>query len=150
MKAARRRFLIDAGSAAAAWWLAPPAVAATIDERVPLVRQLSGDAPLRQGRIKLELPRIAENGHSVAAGVVDLAPGEAPRIEDLFLLSEKNPRPQIVHFHFGPRAGPATVSTRIRLAGSQRIVALARCADDSWWYDQAEVSVAEGACYEGE
>jgi sulfur-oxidizing protein SoxY len=48
------------------------------------------------------------------------------------------------------RGGPATVSTRIRLAGSQRIVALAHCADDSWWYDQAEVSVAEGACYEGE
>lgn len=150
MKTPRRRFLTDAGSAVAALWLAPPAGATTIEEVVPLARKLSGGAPLRQGRIRLELPRIAENGHSVAAGVVDLAPGEGPRVEDLFLLSEKNPRPQIVHIHFGPRAGPATVATRIRLAGSQRIVALARCADGSWWYDQAEVAVAEGACYEGE
>jgi sulfur-oxidizing protein SoxY len=69
-------------------------------------------------------------------------------VKAIHVLNEKNPQPNVIGIHLGPRAGRATVSTRIRLADSQRIIAVAEMSDGSFWSDEAEVVVTLAACVE--
>jgi sulfur-oxidizing protein SoxY len=70
----------------------------------------------------------------------------AEHVRTITLLSERNPRPVLATFHFGPRAGRAEVVTRVRLNGTQRVVAVAQLSDGSYWSASAEVEVTESAC----
>jgi sulfur-oxidizing protein SoxY len=122
------------------------ATEAQMDE---VIRALVGEAPLEQGKVKLELPSIVENGNTVPLTVsVDSPMTEAEHVESIHLFNQKNPQPFIAAFHLGPRAGKAQVSTRIRLADSQRLVAVARLNDGSFWSDSADVIVTLAACTE--
>ena len=138
--------------AAAGLGLAPfasPAVAspAAMEEAI---RSLVGDAVVTRGRVKLELPAIVENGNTVPLTVtVDSPMSEADHVTAIHIFNEKNPQPYVATFALGPRAGKAVASTRIRLADSQQVTAIARLSDGSLWSDSADVIVTLAACAEG-
>jgi sulfur-oxidizing protein SoxY len=113
------------------------------------IRTLIGEVPLQRGKIKLELPPIVENGKTVSLTVsVDSPMTEADHVESIHIFNQKNSQPFVAAFTLGPRAGKAKVSTRIRLADSQRVVAIARLNDGSVWSDGADIIVTLAACTE--
>ena len=93
------------------------------------MKAILGDAPLREGKVKLDMPPIAENGNAVPLTVsVDSPMTGAEHARSLHIFAEQNPLPNVAHFYLGPRAGKAQVSTRIRLAVPQFVVAVATVA----------------------
>jgi len=113
------------------------------------IRELIGEASLEPGKVKLELPSIVENGNTVPVTVsVESPMTEADHVESIHIFNQKNPQPYVAAFHLGPRAGKASVATRMRLADSQRIVAIARFSDGSFRSDSAEIIVTLAACTE--
>jgi sulfur-oxidizing protein SoxY len=113
-------------------------------------------APILQGRaalargVQLSLPILADNGYLVPVTVqVESVMTEASHVTHIYLLSQRNPATQIAVFHLGPWSGRAEISSRIRLAGSQAVVALARLSDGSFCYQSADVIVTESACVDG-
>jgi sulfur-oxidizing protein SoxY len=145
---ARRRFVsLLAGLAAAPLLPARPARAQQDDPFPALLRKIAGGAPVRPGRVTVDTPRLADNGHSVPLTVsVDSPMTAADHVVSITLLSGRNPRPVMATFTLGPASGRAHVATRVRLAGTQRVLAVARLADGSWWSGEAEVEVTESAC----
>ena len=112
-----------------------------------LVSLATKGAPAPAGRVTLEIPRLADNGHSVAVRVDVTSPMTAvDHVKRIVLLSERNPRPVIATFHLGPRVGRAEIITRVRLNGTQRVVAVAELSDGSYWSATATVEVTESAC----
>jgi len=125
------------------------AASATEEAMSEAIRDLIGEAPLAPGKVKLELPSIVENGNTVPLTVsVESPMTEADHVESIHIFNQKNPQPYIAAFHLGPRAGKASVATRIRLADSQKVIAIARLADGSFWSDSADVIVTLAACTE--
>lgn len=115
-----------------------------------LVAPITRGALLRRGRVRLELPILAENGNAVPLRVsVDSPMSQAEHVRSLWLLSDRNPVRQMAHFRLGPWSARAQVDTRVRLAGSQRVTALAQLSDDSFWYSQADITVTLSACVDG-
>jgi sulfur-oxidizing protein SoxY len=106
-----------------------------------------GNSRLHTGRVKLELPRLADNGFTVPLKVSVTSPmTPQDHVRRLLLLSNRNPRPLIAEFEFGPASAPPVMATRVRLGGSQTVFALAQLSDGSWWMDRADVEVTESAC----
>src|SRR5881397_701057 len=113
------------------------------------VRQVIGTARVTPGRVKLDLPPLSENGNTVPLTVTVESPmTEAQHVRAVHVFTEKNPQPNVVSFHLGPRAGRARVATRIRLADSQNVVAICELSDGSFWSDSAGVVVTLAACLE--
>ena len=105
---------------------------------------------LREGAITMEMPVLADNGLLVPVKVmVDSPMSEQDHVTHLYLLSQRNPVTRMAVFHMGPWSGRAEVSTRLRLAGSQKVVALARLSDGSFRWRHADVIVTESACVDG-
>ena len=149
-----RRACVTAGSL---WLLAcaVPARAAAPDLRdsaalqAALARFAAG-APVREGRVQLELPEMVENGNAVPTTVsVDSPMSAADHVVAIALFTGRNPLPEVAEFRLGPRAGRARVVTRIRLATSQKVVAAARMSDGSVWTRTMDVLVTLAACVEG-
>jgi sulfur-oxidizing protein SoxY len=114
---------------------------------ISLIREVSGGEMPKTGRVKLTLPPLAESGNSVPLKVqVESPMTAADYVKSIHLFSEKNPRPVIAQFHLNPRSGKAEISTRVRLAGSQQIVAVAVMSDGSSWAGTADVVVIAAAC----
>ena len=106
-----------------------------------------GNTRAQIGRVKLELPRLADNGFTVPLKVsVASAMTAQDHVRRLLLLSNRNPRPLMAEFEWGPAAAAPLIATRVRLSGSQTVFALAQWSDGSWWMDTAEVEVTESAC----
>jgi sulfur-oxidizing protein SoxY len=144
---ARRRFVALLAGLAAVPLLPFRAARAQADPFAPLILRVTGGAPVRTGRVTVDTPRLADNGHSVPLAVrVESPMSAADHVRSITLLSEKNPRPVMATFHLGPRAGRPEVATRVRLAGSQRVLAIAQLSDGSYWAGSAEVEVTESAC----
>jgi sulfur-oxidizing protein SoxY len=123
------------------------AEAAPEDMAEAMAEALGKDAPIKPGRIKIELPQLAENGNSVPLKIAVESPmSAADHVKTIFIFSERNPVPNVVRFHVGPRSGAARVQTSIRLAGTQRITAVARMSDGSLWSGGADVIVTQAAC----
>lgn len=142
----RRQFFYTLGGLAALPLLAPRRADAN-GSLTELIRKTSRGAPVNEGRVKLVMPRLADNGHSVPLKVsVDSPMSASDHVRSVTLLSERNPRPVMATFHLNPRAGRAELSTRVRLNGTQRVVALAELSDGSFWSASAEVEVTESAC----
>jgi sulfur-oxidizing protein SoxY len=113
----------------------------------PVIKDILRDSPVTEGRVKLTIPHLAENGHLVPLNVsVESPMTAADHVSSLWLLSEKNPRPIIAKLGFTPGMGRAALITRIRLATAQYVVALAQMSDGSFWADATEVIVTETAC----
>ena len=143
-----RRWILVAAAGGGLTSFAPKAGAteAAMDEAI---RGLVGEATPEPGKVKLELPSIVESGNAVPLSVsVESPMTEADHVKAIHIVNEKNPQPYVAAFHLGPRAGKARVSTRIRLADSQRVVAIARLNDGSFWSDSADVIVTLAACTE--
>ncbi len=143
----RRRFIALLASLAAASLLPSRAARAQADPFAALLKKVTGGATVRLGRVTVDTPRLADNGHSVPLTVsVESPMTAADHVRSITLLSERNPRPLMATFHLGPKAGRAEVTTRVRLNGTQRVLAVAHLADGSYWSGTAEVEVTESAC----
>jgi sulfur-oxidizing protein SoxY len=113
------------------------------------IRDLVGEAPVKVGKVKLEIPPLVENGNTVPMTVSVESPMTADdHVKSIHVFNEKNPQPNIGNFHLGPRAGRAKVATRIRLADSQKVTAIAQLSDGSFWSASIDVIVTLAACTE--
>ena len=120
---------------------ATPAMLATA------IRNVVGGAVVRTGRVKLDVPPLVENGNTVPMTVSVASPMTAEdHVKSIHVFNEKNPQPNIGNFHLGPRSGRAQISTRIRLADTQKIVAIAQLSDGSFWSASVDVVVTLAAC----
>ncbi len=120
------------------------------EKLTPFIRKATGGVLPKTGRVKLTLPPLAESGHSVPLKVRVESPMTAEvYVKSIHIFSEKNPQPVIARFYLGPRTGRAEVSTRVRLAGTQQVIAVAIMNDGSSWLATAEVVVTAAACIEG-
>jgi sulfur-oxidizing protein SoxY len=145
---ATRRQVLAAGAGALSLAISRPA-RATPETMAAAIKALVGEADVRKGRVSLDVPPLVENGNSVPVTVTVESPmTTADFVKSIALFNERNPQPNVAQFHLGPRAGRATVSTRIRLGDSQNIVAVAQMSDGSFWSDSAEVIVTLPACVE--
>jgi len=143
-----RRQLLAAGLGACV--LVHPA-AATPDELTAAIQAYTGGAALKTGRIKLDIAPIVDNGNTVPITVTVDSPMTAENhVTAIAVFNERNPQREVVRFSLTPRCGQARVSTRIRLATTQKLVAVARLSDGSYWSHTVDVIVAIAACIEGE
>jgi sulfur-oxidizing protein SoxY len=146
----RRQFIGLAGGAAVLG--AVPLVTLRPAEATPAalaaaIRNVVGTAVVKTGKVKIDLPPLVENGNTVPMTVSVLSPMTSDDyVKSIHVFNEKNPQPNIGNFYLGPRAGRAQISTRIRLADSQKIVAIAHLADGSFWSASADVVVTLAAC----
>jgi sulfur-oxidizing protein SoxY len=151
-RSTRRRFLALTGGAAALG--AVPAILAKSARATPAMmatamRDVTGSAVVRAGKVKLDVPPLVENGNTVPMTVSVTSPMTAEdHVRSIHVFVEKNPQPNVGNFVLGPRAGRAQVSTRIRLADSQKVVAIAKLSDGSLWSATVDVVVTLAACTE--
>jgi len=148
----RRDFLALAGGAAVAG--AVPVVSVRPAQATPAtlaaaIHTVVGEAVVHPGKVKLDVPPLVENGNTVPMIVSVASPMTAEdHVRSIHVFNEKNPQPNIGNFVLGPRAGRAQVSTRIRLADSQKITAIAHLSDGSFWSVSVDVVVTLAACTE--
>ena len=128
-------------------WIRP--ATATPEMMKDAVRAVIGEAPVKKGKVKLDLPPLVENGNSVPCTVAVESPmTAADYVKAIHIFNEKNPQPNVISVKLGPRAGRASFSTRIRLADSQTVTAIAELSDGSFWSDDIDVIVTLAACIE--
>jgi sulfur-oxidizing protein SoxY len=149
---ATRRDILRTGAATGAAFatlLLVRPVLAKPAEMQAAIRAFTGTTPISSGKVELVLPALVENGNSVPL-TVNVAHWMEPNdyVKTIAIFNEKNPQPNVAIFHLTPRAGRATVSTRIRLGDSQKLTAIAQLNDGSFWSDEAEVIVTLPACAE--
>ena len=148
-----RRAVLAGASAAGALGAVPlllvrPA-AATPEKMQAAIKSVIGEAIVKKGKVTLDIPPLVENGNTVAMSVAVESPmTAADHVKVVHVFNEKNPQPNIGNFYLGPHAGRAQIATRIRLADSQKIVAIARLSDGSFWSVSADVVVTLAACTE--
>ena len=154
LQATRRRFLLETAALAGAVGIAVPLgvkpASATPASMRAAIRKVVGEAPINKGKVKIDVPPLIENGNAVPLTVSCESPMTADdHVKAIHVFAEKNPQPNVVSIQLGPRSGRATVSTRIRLADSQKVIAIAQMRDGSFWSGEAEVVVTLAACLEG-
>ncbi len=146
---ATRRGALVIGGVAATVLLVRPARALP-GEMAAAIADFTGEIPALPGRVRLDVPPLVENGNSVTLTVaVDSPMTPADHVRAIAVFNERNPQPNVAVFRFGPRAGRAAVTTRMRLATSQRVVAVAELSDGSFRSASADVIVTLAACVEG-
>ena len=151
-KATRRDVLTMAGALAAG--CAAPSVAvgaasATPAEMRAAVASAVGEARINVGKVKLDIPPLVENGNTVPCTVtVDSPLTAADHVKAIHVFAERNPQPYVFSIQLGPRAGRASISTRIRLRDTQNVIAIAELSDGTFWSDRVNVIVTIGACLE--
>ena len=134
-----RRDILSTGVSAAALaaFGGVPAFASLADEAIAA---LVGDADLTEGGISLTAPEIAENGNTVPIGV------DAPGAVEVALFADGNPTPAVATFKFGPLSADRSATTRIRLAKTQNVIAVAKMEDGTFQREAANVKVTIGGC----
>ena len=114
------------------------------------IREMFGDKPITEGRVTVKVPPIAENGNSVSVGVIVDSPMSADdHVTRIGIFSPRNPIAEIARFELGPRAGRAEIATRMRMAGTQRVRAVAEMSDGTLWQGAASTVVTLAACVIG-
>jgi sulfur-oxidizing protein SoxY len=143
----RRQFLGLAGGVVAFGVVTLRPAEATPAMLASAIRNVVGAAVVKTGKIKLDIPPLVENGNTVPMTVSVTSPMTSDDyVKSIHVFNEKNPQPNVGNFYLGPRAGRAQVSTRIRLADSQKIVAIAQLSDGSFWSTSVDVVVTLAAC----
>lgn len=132
-----RRKILALGTFAAASLAGVPVFASLTDDAIAT---LTGGAPLGEGAVTIIAPEIAENGNTVPVEV------EAPGAVSVALYADGNPTPNVATFKFGPLSASHSAATRIRLATTQNVVAVAEMADGSFQIAKANVKVTIGGC----
>ena len=152
MPTTRRQFLSLAGGVAAAGTI--PIVTLRPLQATPAmlntaIRNVVGEAQIRTGKVKLDIPPLVENGNTVPMTVTVASPMTADdHVKSIHVFNEKNPQPNIGNFYLNSSSGRAQVATRIRLADTQKVVAIARLSDDTFWQVAVDVVVTLAACTE--
>lgn len=132
-----RRETIALGLGAVALTILPLRANAAVDD---LIAGFTGGADVADGGVTLTAPEIAENGNTVPVSV------DAPGAAAVMIIASGNPTPSVATFNFGPLAAAQSASTRIRLAGTQDVLAIARMADGSFKRAASTVKVTIGGC----
>ncbi|MDE9449123.1 thiosulfate oxidation carrier protein SoxY [Aliiroseovarius sp. Z3] len=132
-----RREALALGLGATAVAMLPMRAAAAADDAIAA---FTGGAEMGEGGITLTAPEIAENGNTVPVSV------DAPGAESIILLAAGNPTPGVAQFNFGEAAGSQAASTRMRLAGTQDVIAIAKMSDGSFVKASSTVKVTIGGC----
>lgn len=145
-----RRVLLAAAPALLAISSARPASATTETMRAAINSFVGEGGALREGRVAIDIPPLVENGNTVPITITVASPmTREDHVQRIAVFTERNPLPQVIVAHLGPRAGRAILTTRMRLATSQRIVAIAAMSDGTFWSESTEVVVTLAACVEG-
>jgi sulfur-oxidizing protein SoxY len=140
----RQALALGAGAVAVATW---PAAALAKNDQEELIKKFTAGKEAIKGKVKLDLPTIAENGNTVPMTVSVESPMTAESyVSDVMVLASKNPRAGVATFHFTPASGVAEANTRIRLAETQDVTALAKMSDGSFYMASQEVKVTIGGC----
>jgi sulfur-oxidizing protein SoxY len=127
----------------------PITARATTAEMDAAIKAVTGGAKIQKGKVELDLPPLVENGNTVSMAVsVDSPMTKDDFVKAIHVFNEKNPQPNVISVKLGPRAGKANISTRIRLADTQRVIAIAEMSDGTFWSDTQEVIVTLAACLE--
>ena len=130
-------------------WRAFAQANAHVSTTDPLIVSFTKGASVMPGRVKLELPLLADSGFSVPMTVrVESPMTERDYVKTVLVVADKNPQRDVCWFYLGPRAGRAEVSSRIKLNGTQRVVAIAHLSDGTYWSDARDIEVREAACTE--
>jgi sulfur-oxidizing protein SoxY len=147
-----RRQIIRAGTGLAVfgWVSVVNAAEGSVDVALALaIKQYVGEAVVRVGKVKLDVAELVENGNTVPLSVaVDSPMTPTDHVKSIVIFNERNPQRDVMRFALGPRSGRAFVSTRIRLATTQKLVAIAQLSDGSYWSHTADVIVTLAACVE--
>jgi len=142
-----RRRTLAAGSAIIAGLLAPRLAAADEKTVAAEIRKLYGEKAMSPGRIKLDVPEIAENGLVVPIAIeVESPMSEADHVKAVHVYADGNPLPNVVSFGFTPACGKAAASTRMRLAQTQNVVCVAEMSTGALHVAKANVKVTIGGC----
>ena len=151
MNKTRRRIIhAGAGLGVFGWAHAVSAAEGGYDIALALaIKQYVGEAVVRVGKVKLDVAELVENGNTVPVSVAVESPMTAgDHVKSIAIFNERNPQRDVARFTLGPRSGRAVVATRIRLATSQKLVAIAQLSDGSYWSHTADVIVTLAACVE--
>jgi sulfur-oxidizing protein SoxY len=120
---------------------------ATPEALAVALKETFGDREIRRGRVKLEIPRLAENGNIVPTVItVDSPMTEQDHVRAIHIFSEKNPLPRVLEMRLGPWNGKAKVSARIRMAQTQQVLAVAEMGDGALWSAAADIDVTVSSC----
>jgi len=145
MRSSRRLFL----AGAAAVTLLPFATEATPGELATAIKEVTGGAELQTGKVTLDIPPIVENGNTVPMTVTVESPMTADDyVKAIHVFNEKNPQPHVFNAWLSPGNGKAAIGTRIKLADTQKIVAIAETSKGEFWSASADVIVTLAACLE--
>ncbi len=113
------------------------------------IRKVVGDAQVRTGKVKLDVPPLIDNGNTVPLSVeVESPMTQADHVTAIHIFTERNPQPYVLSAQLGPRAGKARVATRARIADTGLVSAIAQMSDGSFWSDSVRVIVTLSACLE--
>ncbi|WP_299747650.1 thiosulfate oxidation carrier protein SoxY [uncultured Tateyamaria sp.] len=138
MELTRRKLLVlGSGAVALSSLTGLPAFASLTDDAIA---ELTGGADLGEGAVTITAPEIAENGNTVPIEV------SAPGAVAITLYADGNPVPNVATFKFGPLSASRSASTRIRLATTQDVIAVAEMEDGSFQKASANVKVTIGGC----
>lgn len=146
MRLNRRQAMMAGASAIAIASLGiAPAYAA--NDSADLIKKFTGGKVPTEGKVKLDLPEIAENGNTVPMTVsVESPMTEASHVTEVLVVGDGNPNGGMATFHFSPASGVAEANTRIRLAATQNIMAVAKMNDGSFYTASKQVKVTIGGC----
>jgi sulfur-oxidizing protein SoxY len=142
----RRGFLVGAALVSV---LPLASARATPEAMAAAIKEVVGEGTIREGKVKLDLPPLVENGNTVPLTVsVESPMTPADHIKAIHVFNEKNPQPHVFSARLGPRNGKAVVATRIKLADSQKILAIAETSSGAFFSASADVIVTLAACIE--
>jgi sulfur-oxidizing protein SoxY len=143
----RRQILATSIGAVAAAGLIGSAGPALANDAADLVKAFAGGKSPASGKVKIDMPEIAENGNTVPMTIlVDSPMTEQSYVQEVLVVADGNPNGGVVTFHFTPLSGVAEANTRIRLAKSQKITAVAKMSDGSLFTASKDVKVTIGGC----
>jgi sulfur-oxidizing protein SoxY len=143
----RQALAVGAGALAAATLGMSASPASAANNAQDLIKAFTGGKQPAEGKVKLDLPEIAENGNTVPMTVsVDSPMTEQSHVTDVLVLADGNPNAGVATFHFSPASGVAEANTRIRLATSQNIIAVAKMNDGTFHIGSKPVKVTIGGC----
>ena len=141
----RQALAVGAGAVVLAGGFSVPAFAK--NDSAELIEKFTGGKKPADGKIKLDLPEIAENGNTVPMTVsVESPMTEQSYVQEVLLVTDENPRAGVATFHFTPQSGVAEANVRIRLAQTQNVVAIAKMNDGSLFTTSKQVKVTIGGC----
>jgi sulfur-oxidizing protein SoxY len=149
IKLSRRMYLSALGLLGLSSWMASSLTMAKKPEAMEAIAKITGSNTVRDGRVNLVIPPLVESGNLVVLKLsIDSPMTASDYVKAVHVISEANPSPNMFTAYFTPRSGRAELTTRVRLADSQRVWAIAQMSDGSFFRGYADTLVTLSACTE--